>query len=51
MGVIFYKYFCTMSRTMCYPLCPRTVIGEMYCYRLIKKQNEIWDFHEDACEK
>ena len=51
MGVIVYKYFCTMSRTMFYLLCPPTIVGEMYCYRLIKIQKEIWNFHEDACEE
>jgi len=51
MGVIFYKYFFTMSRTIFYLHCPRATVGEMYRYGLIKIQNEIWVFHEDACDE
>jgi hypothetical protein len=50
MGVMFYKYFFTMSLLMFYLLFPLTIVGEMYCYRIIKIQSEIWDFREDACE-
>jgi len=40
-----------MSCTIFYLLCPRVTVSEMYCYGLIKIQNEIWVFHENICEE